>query len=61
MFEVVLKDYTLVRKREYSFSGVLVRAKEEIESMVTAQIFFSYSLPLIETMEQVLLIHHQVI
>lgn len=61
MLEVVLKGSSLVRKREYSFSGVLVREKEEIESMVAAHIFFSCSLPSIEIMEQVLLIHHQVI
>lgn len=59
MFEVVLKGNPLFRKREYSFSGV--REKEEIESMVEAQIFFNCSLPSIETMEQVRFIHHQVI
>lgn len=59
MFEVLLKRYPLVRKREYSLSGV--RENEEIESLVEAQIFFSCSLPSIETMEQVLLIPHQVI
>lgn len=59
MFEVVLKGYPLVRKHEYSFSGV--RENEEIESLVEAQIFFSCSLPSIETMEQILLIPRQVI